>query len=177
MRMSFAVWFLLVGSVVTAADSAASLPELPDEARHRLEQVLGRWRVEAEFLAPDGSVARRVEWENRAEWVLDGRVVLLTHDAPALDVLSKAFVFYSAEDEEFYVVDVNRKGELWILSGGLDAFVLTSRPKRTDDGEMIVRFTHDPGDDDSMLVRMEYSLDDGATWTLGQRQRLTRIEQ
>ena len=150
------------------------LSPLPDEARRRLEQLLGRWSVEAQFLDGSGQVARTVHWENRGEWLIPDRLILLTHDAPEIQVLSKTFVFYDPGDERFRLLDVNQKGETWSLSGTLDSPVLVSEPRETTAGPMIVRFTHEDIDADTLRAIMHYSLDDGVTWIESQRQMLRR---
>ena len=156
---------------------AADPPPIPDEAHRRLEHMLGRWRVETKMLAPDGSVRGKLEWENLAEWVIEDRVVLLTHQNPARGIHSRALVFFNRDTEKFTIVDVSTEGDLWILSGGLEGgFVLTSEPKRTASGEMRVRFSHEDVDENRTLVVMEYSTDDGKSWIRGQEQTLTRVE-
>ena len=113
-------------------------------------------------------------WVNRGEWLIADRVLLLTHDAPELQVLSKTFVFYDTEEELFRLLDVNQKGETWSLSGRLDSPIIVSEPRKTTAGEMIVRFTHEDVDENTLRAIMHYSLDDGATWVESQRQTLKR---
>ncbi len=154
----------------------AALPPLPPEALRRLEYALGSWHVRAEDFDPEGGVARTTEWRNHAEWLLPGRLVLLTHDAPELGSISKTLVFYSIEEETWYLVDTNQNGQLWILSGGLEREVITSRPKKMPDGRtLVVRFTHENVEADSFEALMEISFDQGETWRESSRQYLRRL--
>ncbi|ANM30635.1 hypothetical protein ABI59_15230 [Acidobacteria bacterium Mor1] len=150
------------------------LAPLPEEARRRLEQLLGRWSVETEFYDAAGQVARTTHWENHGEWLIPDRLILLTHDAPELQTLSKTFVFYDPVEQLFRMLDVNQKGDTWSLSGKLDSPVIVSEPRKTTAGTMIVRFTHEDIDAQTLRAIMHYSLDDGETWVKSQRQTLRR---
>ena len=155
----------------------SALPPIPAEAKRRMEHSLGHWEVRAEHFDAEGKVVRTSGWENSAEYLLEGRLVLLTHNAPKLGSISKTLVFYSDSEEKWYLVDVNQKGDLWILSGDLDREVITSEPKKREDGRtVIIRFTHENIKDDSFEALMEYSYDGGASWTKGSRQYLTRTK-
>lgn len=141
-----------------------------------LEHSLGRWQVKADQFDAEGNVVRTLEWQNHAEYLLPGRLVLLTHNAPQLGSVSKTLVFYSLDEEKWYLVDVNQNGELWILTGGLDREVITSQPRKTADGRtLVVRFTHENIEDDSFEALMEVSFDLGKTWRRSSRQYMTRI--
>ena len=151
-------------------------PDVPAAARERLEHALGRWHVRADFYDSQANVVRTVEWENEAHYVIEGRLVLLTHDAPSLGMLSKTFLYYGQDDGKLHLVDVNQNGDLWLLSGDQDGSVIRSQPKKRADGhEIVIRFTHENVEPDSYEARMDYSLDNGKTWRLSQRQYLTRI--
>ena len=88
----------------------------------------------------------------------------------------KGLWFYNTADERFYLISVSGEtGELWTMSGSLDEWTITSRPKpRPGGSEVIIRFHHYEVTDDAFRATMEYSRDGGATWTVGYRQRMTR---
>jgi len=152
------------------------LPGIPEVAHERMRYLNGRWKVRTEFLDPNGKVIQTTNYLSEAHWLIQDRVVLLTHDAPEQGVLSKAMVFWSTDDKKFELVDVNQKGELWFLSGDLDEEVFTSAPKKMPNGrDIILKFTHFNIQPETFEVYMEYSYDDGATWTRGQHQHASRI--
>ena len=91
--------------------------------------------------------------------------------------VSKGHMFYSFRDKKFYMTSVDANGDLWILSGGLDKFTLTSRPrKRRNGSEFLIRFTHENIKPNSFEALMEMSVDGGKTWFRRSRQFLRRIE-
>ncbi len=159
-----------------AALPEPALAELPAEARRRLEHAIGTWQVRAEQIDAEGNVVGTREWQNRAEWLLPGRMVLLTHRTAHLGSVSKALVFYSVEEQTWYLIDVNQNGERWVLTGDLEREVITSQPRELPDGrEILVRFTHEKVEADSFEALQEVSFDRGETWTVSGRQYLTRI--
>jgi len=92
-----------------------------------------------------------------------------------LKSFSKGWAFYSASEKTYYVTSVDAKGDFWVMSGGLDRYVITSKPRRQEDGsEIIIRFTHSNIQEDSFEALMEYSKDQGKTWRAGFKQYLTR---
>jgi hypothetical protein len=81
------------------------------------------------------------------------------------------------DDRLFHLASVDESGEFWLLSGGLDRYVITSAPKRHADGSSTtIRFAHKDIGPDSTHVLMEYSENGGATWEVGFHQYLVRIK-
>ena len=81
----------------------------------------------------------------------------------------------SEVDDLFHLTSVDSRGDLWLLSGGLDDYVITSEPKaRPNGGEMIIRFTHDETDADHFSSTMETSIDNGESWRKAVLQDLVR---
>ncbi len=39
-----------------------------------------------------------------------------------------AWMFYNFAESKFYLTSVDARGDLWVLSGGLDEYVITSEP-------------------------------------------------
>ena len=59
---------------------------------------------------------------------------------------------------------MDARGELWVLKGGLDEYVMTSPPKAQEDGRVItIRFTHIDMEENSFTAVMEFSHDEGRT--------------
>ncbi len=84
-------------------------------------------------------------------------------------------MFYNFAKSKFYLTSVDAAGDLWVLSGGLDEYVITSQPRPHRRGRTTqIRFTHSNIEQDSFDAIMEMSRDGGKTWWMRSRQRLTR---
>ncbi len=168
---------ILLG-VLPAASALGQPPnEIPAEAQRRLEMIIGDWQSTWEHLDADGNVIHKSEGTESARWTIEDRVVEMTTVVPDRGSTSKALMFYNQIEEQFYLISVDQRGDLWLLSGGLDSYVITSRPHRQPDGsEMMIRFTHFEDDDDHFRAVMESSSDDGATWTKRTHQTLVRVK-
>lgn len=150
--------------------------ELPEEARKRLDEILGTWDSEWKWRNAEGEVVRTMKGTETARYLIVDRVVDLTTQVEGMPAPSKAWMFYSFVDETFQVVSVDRNGDLWHLCGGLEELVVTSDPTPRPDGStMQLRFTHDDEAGEGKLeATMEYSRDGGKTWTFGFHQTMTR---
>ena len=99
------------------------------------------------------------------QYVIPGRVVELTTENLAQGSISKAWMFYNVAEGQYYLTSVDAKGDLWVLSGGLDDYVLTSKPRpHPRGGTTMIRFTHTNIEQDSFEAVMEMSRDGGRTW-------------
>lgn len=157
--------------------AVAQPPEqpLPEEAQRRLAAIIGTWDSTWMQLNPQGEVVRSFDGVEKATWAIAGRVVLLSTEVPSQGSRSQSFMYYSEIDRLFHLTSVDSRGDLWLLSGGLDEYVITSEPKaRPNGGEMIIRFTHDETDTNNFSATMETSIDSGATWRRSVLQKLTR---
>ncbi len=63
-----------------------------------------------------------------AEYIIDSRVAELTNEDLATGSISMAWMFYNFAESKFYLTSVDARGDLWVLSGGLDEYVITSEP-------------------------------------------------
>ena len=170
--------FAFVG--LTTVYSPAQQPngELPEEARKRLEHAIGKWEVTTKFYNADGEVIRENKGIDTNRYVIPGR--LIEHNIANSEGVTTARgqMFYNVREEKFCVTSVDANGDLWILTGGLDTFVLTSRPREQPNGTvMMVRFTHENIEEDSFEAQMEISRDGGETWRKGYRQFIKRLEE
>ncbi|MDP6042642.1 MAG: hypothetical protein QGG64_29090 [Candidatus Latescibacteria bacterium] len=146
---------------------------IPEEAQKRLDHMIGKWHIKTDYLNPNGEVRRTVEGTEEAKYIIDKRVVELT--TTVQNSYSKGWVFYNINEQKFYLTSVDGNGDLWILSGGLDAYIITSQPKKQPNGrEITIRFTHSNIQEDSFEAVMESSIDGGQTWWTRYRQYLTR---
>lgn len=149
---------------------------IPKEARSRLDHIIGKWELKTEYLNRNGDVRRTVTGTEEARYVIENRVVEITTVIPEQNLLSKAWQFYNTAEEKFYLTSVDANGDHWVLSGGLDAYVITSQPKKQANGrELIIRFTHTNIQTDSFEAIMETSIDGGESWWTRYRQYLTRL--
>ena len=146
---------------------------LPEEAKKRLDHIIGRWTFKTDTLGRNGEVRRTVEGTEEAKYIIEGRVVELTTVVNGM--VSKGWLFYNVAEKKFYLTSVDGRGDLWILSGGLDEYVITSQPKKQRNGrELTIRFTHDNIEEDSFEALYETSIDGGKSWWQRSRQYLTR---
>jgi hypothetical protein len=153
--------------------------ELPPEAKKRLDSLVGKWTSQWEYLdaegkvigvATGGEVGRYAQGDWLVEWtneITQGGVMRI----------SKAWWFYNKQDKKIYLTSVGQDGDLWVLSGDPVEFTITSWPKKRADGSTIIlRFHHSErteGEKHTLHAVMEYSLDDGKTWTRSFRQTMT----
>ena len=166
---------LLLGLHVAALRGQGNLGDIPAEAKQRLDHHIGVWDVRTEYLDQTGNVVRTVLGVDTARYIIPGRVVELTTVIAELSFVSKAWVFYSIPTKEYTLTSVDVRGELWVLRGGLDEYVLTSLPKSQEDGRVItIRFTHIDIEENSFTAVMEFSYDEGRTWHVGYNQYLRR---
>ena len=149
--------------------------ELPPEAKTRLDHRIGAWDIKMEFLDRNGEVRRTTSGKDTARYLIGDWVVELTTVMAGQGSTSKAWIFYNGQEGKFYLTSVDSGGDLWVLSGGLDEYVITSTPKPTRNGrEMTIRFTHSNIQKDSFEAVMETSIDGGQSWWTRSRQYITR---
>ena len=166
---------MLLGLHVGLAVGQGNPGDIPAEARHRLDHHIGVWDIRTGYLDRAGDVARTVLGVDTARYIIPGRVVELTTAIEEVSFVSKALVFYSIPTQEYTLTSVDARGELWILKGGLDEYVITSPPKTQEDGRVItIRFTHIDIEENSFTAVMEFSYDEGRTWQVGYNQYLSR---
>lgn len=169
---------ILVATDLCGRAQAQRQPKvLPEEARQRLDYAIGEWDIVSRSYSAKGEIVREIKGKDTNRYVIDGRVVENTNEFPALGNVSKAWMFYNFQEEKFYLTSVDKNGALWVLSGGLDKYVLTSKPRKQPDGsELIIRFTHENIEPDSFEAQMQMSKDGGKTWRNGYRQFLRRVK-
>ena len=150
---------------------------LPAEAQKRLDHHIGEWDVRTELLGREGQVVRTTTARDTVRYIIPGRVVELTTETLPQGRISKAWMFYNTAEGKFYLTSVDANGDHWVLSGGLDEYVITSEPKPNPrGGTTMIRFTHSNIQADSFEAAMEMSRDGGETWFKRSRQLITRRE-
>jgi hypothetical protein len=165
----------LLGALLLAADVGAQrkTPDLPPEAKARLDHHVGEWDIRTEYLDRNGKATRTSKGSDSAKYIIDGRVVELT--TTSASGVSKAWMFYNVAEQKFYLTSVDARGDHWTMTGGLDEYVITSTPKpRPRGGTMIIRFTHTNIEENSFEALMESSIDGGQSWWQRYRQYATR---
>ncbi len=178
LRIAMGVLLCLLGTSTVRAQQADS-GELPEAAQERLASLVGKWSSRWERLDAQGnvrSVATGTEVGRYAQgkWLVEWTTEVVEENGDRR--LSKAWWFYSKKQNKIYLTSVSEEGDLWILSGDPVDFVITSWPRKTaDGGEMIIRFLHDKSADGTVHAVMEWSTDNGTTWTRGFRQTMTPV--
>ena len=173
MKRTPLIVFTFLTTFVTGSVFAQSIPE---EAQKRLNHIIGKWELKTEYLGRNGEVRRTVTGTEEARFIIDDKVVELTTTIPEQNQFSKAWQFYNAAEEKFYLTSVDAKGDHWVLSGGLDEYVITSQPRTQANGrELTIRFTHTNIQENSFEAVMETSVDGGKSWWTRYRQYLNRL--
>ena len=143
---------------------------MPEEARYRIDYLVGTWDVYDEVLDEEGNVIETTHSVNVTEYFL-GDSILQTTISPDEGQPRKTIRFYDKELKTFYEISVGKEGDLWILSGGLDEYVMNFKFRQRRDGRYTLgRFFHINIEPNSFDAVMEISRDDGETW-----QRVNRI--
>ncbi len=147
--------------------------KIPEEAQERLDHIVGKWAFRTDFLTRTGEVRRSVEGTEEARYLIDDRVVELTTNVSGST--SKGWLFYDTVSDEFKLTSVDARGDLWVLSGDLETYVITSQPKTQSNGrELTIRFTHENIREDSFEAIFETSIDGGKSWWTRSRQYMKR---
>lgn len=156
--------------------TASPEPESPlSPAVAQLRHAAGEWDATTEFLAPDGAVARSVGGTYVFEWVVPDRVLSGRSKLPELNQVSGILFYYEEAKDLIGMAAVGADGHLWVMTGPADREVRTTPPTVMPDGSTLtLRFTRYNVEPDSFESMMEYSNDDGATWTQGNHQVFTR---
>ena len=174
----FFFFYLIAGLLLSAIGVRAQQPpgsDLPEEAKQRLDHIIGSWSFRTDFLDRNGGVRRSVEGTEKAVYILEDRVVELT--TVVNGSMSKGWLFYDQAQKVFRLTSVDARGDYWSFSGGLDAYVITSEPRRQANGrELTLRFTHQAIEENSFEAVMETSIDGGESWWTRSRQYLKREE-
>ncbi len=154
--------------------SAPIDPEL-DASVEQLRYAVGTWSVTTEFLNEDGSVARAVDGSYDFEWVVPDRVIRGRSDIPEIEQAS-AILFYLNEAKRIIeMVSVGADGKLWVMTGPFAEETRYTETFETRDGKTSqLRFTRYNVKPNSFESKMEYTVDEGATWLPGNHQMFRR---
>ena len=175
MKIRIICLVLSVACTMMFAAAVAQESRDPDPAKKHLEYHLGDWETKTVILDPDGNELQTFEGMESCKYTIDGVVLELTTKVPDLDHISKAMLFYNATDKKILLLSVDQTGDYWFFSGDPGGGVLTSQPRKQEDGrELMLRFTRSNMADDSFETLLEYSTDNGGTWVQNYRQYSTR---
>ena len=174
------VWAFALALGVAAAAGSTVAEDRSDAERlahsvDELRNAVGRWSVTTTFLNPDGSVAREIPGTYVFEWIVEDRVVVGHNDLPELGQKSGILFYVREKDLEIEMVAVGADGKLWIMTGPAGGDTRYSQPYESADGKPSqLRFTRFNVTPNRFESRMEYTTDDGETWTQGNHQVFTR---
>ena len=145
------------------------------EAQQRLDYLIGSWDVVSDILDADGNVRQTRRSFEVTEPLIGNKVLMTTSHAPD-GTMRKSLRFYDEQENAFYQIDVGAAGDVYILSGGMAEYVMTTQPRSTRRGGTVMyRFTHTNIQPHSFEATMETSADGGRTWAQANRsQRLVR---
>lgn len=171
--------FALVLTLLAGAPAAFGQNQPGNPAlRHSVEQLrasIGKWNVTTDFLKHDGTVAKSATGTYEFSWVVPDRVVAGRSDIPELKQTAGLLFYVNEAQKKIEMASVGGDGKLWIMSGPLGGEVRTTQPYMASGGGAgRLRFTRSKVTDQSFESRMEYTEDDGRTWTPGNHQRFRR---
>ena len=173
-RIALVLSVMLLSAVAARAQQGG---ELPAEAKQRLDSLVGKWTSKWEYLNKEGEVVGsatggEVGRYAQGDWLVEWTTEVI--DQSGQKRISKAWWFYNRQDKKIYLTSVGQDGDLWVLSGDPVEFTITSWPKQRADGStIIIRFKHGEAEEGILTAVMEFSLDEGKTWTRGFRQTMT----
>ncbi len=128
-----------------------------------------------DFLKPDGSVAKSVTGTYEFSWVVPDRVVAGRSEIPELKQVAGLLFYVNEGARQIEMSSVAGDGKLWIMTGPLGGETRVTQPfKTTRGGVGRLRFTRFNVAKDAFESRMEYTEDDGKTWTPGNHQKFRR---
>ena len=147
---------------------------------HSVEELrgsIGRWDVVTEFLGEDGSVARSVSGTYEFSWIVADRVVTGKTEIPELKMAAGILFYINDKEKIVEMVSVGADGKLWIMTGPLGEDHRTTQAFETGaGGKRKMRFTRYNVSADAFESKMEYTDDDGKTWTPGNHQQFKRAK-
>lgn len=145
------------------------------EAQQRLDYLIGSWDVISDILDADGNVTETRRSFDVTEPLIGNKVLMTTSHGPD-GTIRKSLRFYDEQENTFYQIGVGAAGVVYILSGDMEQYVMTTQPRSTRDGGTIMyRFTHTNIQPHSFEATMETSADGGRTWIkVNLNQRLLR---
>jgi hypothetical protein len=174
-RASTSVLAALLLSTAFLPRADAQEPERLAVGVEQLRHAAGAWEATTEFLDPDGSVGRRVVGTYEFDWVVPDRVLVGRSEIPELEQVAAILFYVEPAKSLIGMSSVGRDGHLWVMTGPIDGEVRTTPPTPMSDGTtMQLRFTRYNVRPDGFESKMEYSTDDGATWTQGNHQVFVR---
>jgi hypothetical protein len=159
---------------LSGLDGISGQATLPDEALDRLEYAIGEWSVVGERLDSDDSVTEVTEGSQVATWLVPGRIVQMADRDP--NGGGRSWWAYDHALGLWTLVSISgENGAVWVLTGTLDEWVITSAPRRLADGRTaMIRFTHYDIEPHMFKALQEVSFDGGVSWAAVYRQTLTR---
>lgn len=154
-------------SPVTTTDAERALQELNSE--------IGSWNCRWEYLDAEGEVASTIEGKEEFESVFGDQVLRVKTSVPATGHQSQGLKFFNSVQQRILHIDVDPKGDHWILEQDLTSGQILSQPHKDKGGTTTqVRFTTLEEEEDYRRVLMEHTTDQGKTWTKGFYQIMER---
>ncbi|WP_373487674.1 hypothetical protein [Blastomonas sp.] len=172
MKRLIASLLLMVAYPAASQDQTAPPPSAGLE---QLRHVVGSWRVETRFRQQDGSETEPFVGSYQFEWVIEDAVLRGVSETPELGQRSVILFYLRPARNEIEMVSVGADGKLWVMTGrdGLETRETPDLPT-TDGGTMRLRFTRFNVTPERFESRMEWSVDQGASWSPGNHQVFVR---
>ncbi len=156
---------------------SASGQDKLEQSIKQLRDSIGVWSVTTETIRPDGTVGNTLNGTYEFEWVIPDRVISGKSQIPELNQISAILFYIDRNAGKIEMVSVSGDGKLWIMSGALGEETRTTQEYETRNGQKSkMRFTRYNISHDKFESKMEYTSDNGKTWTLGNHQVFTRMK-
>lgn len=146
---------------------------LREKAMEFLSWEVGTWRSREEILDADGNLARTQEFTITYEWTLDNTALHMEVRDDGKKDWSQVIKFYSPKDKEIIFFDVSTTGEYYLMRQDVESKTVLIKPNEL--GDFLFRLRHMRRTENELDFVIEYSNDDGQTWTLTRRTYSKRV--
>lgn len=176
-RAALAMAALAIFVFSSAAAQTVLQPKIAPELEE-FDFLLGEWATRVEFFDSQGSVRRTQTFSAIVEPILEG-VVYKSRTGPQDKSIhfGETWYLFDAATRTHHIVTADLQGNFDVFRGLIrnDKKIFTSGAKPWSDGKHIIwRRTYYAITKDSHEVLMEYSFDDGHSWTRANHWTRTR---
>lgn len=170
----FAVFVMSGQDTEKSVDARPDAKDLAKKAAEVLRHDVGVWDCEWRYLDATGNVTQTVKGVEKMTFALGEKLVEMTTEIPAGNVISKSMRFYNPVKQHITVLSVGADGNHWELNQKVGSDLMVSTPHTKPDGSVEhIRFRILEQKQNSMRVQMEMSAD-RKTWNCVFEQHMVR---
>lgn len=139
--------------------------DLAAEAAKIFKNMDGIWDSKWDRLDKDGNVVGSFEGVETFSYLIDDKVQRLYTEIPSQNQRSEALLAYNNVAKKIVFYSVDQNGDYWLMKQDPITGTVQSEPHLSANGKsQIIRFTTVRQTADDLDVKMEMSVDNGATW-------------